>query len=75
MSVTQANCKVYADLGFPDAESMQVKAILASRIAAIVDRDQLTPEQTGHPLAIRVSLFVNHHVVIIDHRDHAVVGM
>jgi predicted XRE-type DNA-binding protein len=42
MELEQGNTNVYADLGFPDAEEMLVKAQLASKIGEIIKRRRLT---------------------------------
>ena len=43
---------VYADLGYPDSESMLVKAQLAAKIAEIVHRRALTQTRTAEILGL-----------------------
>ena len=43
---------VYADLGFPDSESMLIKAQLAAKIAEIVHRRALTQTRTAEILGL-----------------------
>jgi predicted XRE-type DNA-binding protein len=43
---------VYADLGYPDSESMLVKAQLAAKIAEIVQRRALTQTRTAEILGL-----------------------
>ncbi len=40
--IEEGSTNVYADLGFPDADEMLIKAQLASRIAEIIKRRRLT---------------------------------
>lgn len=43
---------VYADLGYPDSESMLIKAKLAAKIAEIVQRRGLTQTRTAEILGL-----------------------
>lgn len=43
---------VYADLGYPDSESMLIKAQLAAKIAEIVQRRALTQTRTAEILGL-----------------------
>ena len=43
---------VYADLGYPDSESMLVKARLAAKIAEIVEHRALTQTRTAEILGL-----------------------
>ena len=43
---------VYADLGYPDSESMLVKAQLAAKIAEIVQRRALTQTRSAEILGL-----------------------
>lgn len=43
---------VYADLGYPDSDSMLVKAQLAAKIAEIVQRRALTQTRTAEILGL-----------------------
>ena len=43
---------VYADLGYPDAEDMLVKAQLVSKIAEIIERRGLTQTQAAKVLGL-----------------------
>jgi len=43
---------VYADLGYPDSESMLVKAQLAAKIAEIIQRRALTQTRTAEILGL-----------------------
>ena len=52
---------VYKDLGFPDAEEMQAKAMLVSRILAIVEKKGWTQLEAAKVLGItqpKISLLV-----------------
>ncbi len=53
MEIEEGSTNVYADLGWPDADEMLVKAQLASRIGEIIKRRKLTQaaaaEITGLP--------------------------
>lgn len=46
---------VYKDLGFPDAEEMQAKAVLASRIVSILEHKRWTQEKSADTLKISQS--------------------
>ncbi len=51
---------MYADLGYPDSESMLIKAQLAAKIAEIVQRRALTQTRTAEILGLtqpKVSAF------------------
>jgi len=50
--VEQGSGNVYADLGYPDSDTMLVKARLAAKIAEIVQRRALTQAQTAEILGL-----------------------
>jgi len=50
--VEQGSGNVYADLGYPDSDTMLVKARLAAKIAEIVRRRALTQTQTAEILGL-----------------------
>ncbi len=50
--VEQGSGNVYADLGYPDSESMLVKAQLVAKIAEIVQRRGLTQARTAEILGL-----------------------
>jgi predicted XRE-type DNA-binding protein len=50
--VEKGSTNVYADLGFPDAEEMLVKAQLAFKIGEIIRRRKLTQAQAAEVLGI-----------------------
>ena len=50
--IEQGSTNVYADLGMADAEEMQVKAQLASKIGDIIRRRKLTQVQAAELLGI-----------------------
>ena len=50
--VEQGSGNVYADLGYPDSESMLVKAQLVAKIAEIVQRRALTQARTAEILGL-----------------------
>jgi len=52
MPVEQGSDNVYADLGYPDSDTMLVKARLAAKIAEIVQRRALTQAQTAEILGL-----------------------
>ena len=52
MPVEQGSENVYADLGYPDSDTMLVKARLAAKIAEIVQRRALTQAQTAEILGL-----------------------
>jgi predicted XRE-type DNA-binding protein len=50
--IEQGSGNVYADLNFPDADDMQVKARLASKIASLIKARQLTQVQAAELLGL-----------------------
>lgn len=50
--IKKSSGNVYADLGHPDAEQMQVKASLATKIGEIIAHRQLTQVQAAKILGI-----------------------
>ncbi|NJM44096.1 MAG: XRE family transcriptional regulator [Brachymonas sp.] len=50
--IEKSSGNIYADLGMPDAEHMQIKAHLASKIGEIVRQKQLTQTQAAEILGI-----------------------
>jgi predicted XRE-type DNA-binding protein len=44
---------VYKDLGFPDAEEMQAKAMLVSRIMSIINKKKWSQEKAASVLGIK----------------------
>ena len=50
--IERGSTNVYADLGYPDAEEMQVKAQLATKIGDIIKRRKLTQMQASELLGI-----------------------
>lgn len=50
--IEHGSTNVYADLGLPDAEEMQVKAQLATKIGDIIRRRKLTQVQAAELLRI-----------------------
>ena len=50
--VEEGSGNVYADLGYPDSDTMLVKARLAAKIAEIVQRRALTQAQTAEILGL-----------------------
>ena len=50
--VEEGSGNVYADLGYPDSDTMLVKARLAAKIAEIVRRRALTQAQTAEILGL-----------------------
>jgi predicted XRE-type DNA-binding protein len=50
--VEEGSGNVYADLGYPDSDTMLVKAQLAAEIAEIVQRRALTQAQTAEILGL-----------------------
>ncbi|HEY4147134.1 helix-turn-helix transcriptional regulator [Pinirhizobacter sp.] len=48
----ESSGNVYADLGFPDAEEMLVKAQLATKIGEIIKRRKLSQQQAADVLGI-----------------------
>lgn len=53
IEIEKGSGNVYADLGRPDADEMQVKARLAAKIAEIIKRRHLTQQQAAEILGIR----------------------
>lgn len=51
-NIRHGSTNVYADLGYPDAEEMQVKAQLATKIGDIIKRRKLTQIQAADLLGI-----------------------
>jgi len=51
-NIEHGSANVYADLGLPDAEEMQVKAQLATKIGDIIKRRKLTQVQAAELLGI-----------------------
>ena len=51
-NIEHGSTNVYADLGLPDAEEMQVKAQLATKIGDIIKRRKLTQVQAAELLGI-----------------------
>src|SRR3990172_520590 len=52
VAVYAGSGNVYADLGYPDAEDMLVKAQLVSKIAEIIERRGLTQTQAAKVLGL-----------------------
>jgi predicted XRE-type DNA-binding protein len=52
ISVTRGSRNVFADLGFPDAEELQVKAALTRQIASRIKEFGLSQTQAGARLGI-----------------------
>jgi predicted XRE-type DNA-binding protein len=52
IAVEQGSGNVYADLGYPDSDSMLVKARLVAKIAEIVKRRGLTQTRTAEILGL-----------------------
>lgn len=52
ISVEEGSGNLYADLGYPDSESMLVKAQLVAKIAEIVQRRALTQTRTAEILGL-----------------------
>ena len=52
VAVNGGSGNVYADLGYPDAEDMLVKAQLVSKIAEIIERRGLTQTQAAKVLGL-----------------------
>src|ERR1019366_1801012 len=50
--VEEGSANVYADLGYPDSESMLVKAQLAAKIAEIIQRRALTQARAAEILGL-----------------------
>jgi predicted XRE-type DNA-binding protein len=50
--VEEGSGNVYADLGYPDSDTILVKARLAAKIAEIVQRRALTQAQTAEILGL-----------------------
>ena len=50
--VEEGSGNVYADLGYPDSDSMLIKAQLAAKIAEIIQRRGLTQTQTAKILGL-----------------------
>ena len=51
-NIEHGSANVYADLGLPDAEEMQVKAQLATKIGDIIKQRKLTQVQAAELLGI-----------------------
>jgi predicted XRE-type DNA-binding protein len=52
IAVEKSSGNVYADLGYPDSESMLVKAQLAAKIAEILQRRALTQARAAEILGL-----------------------
>lgn len=52
IAVEQGSGNIYTDLGYPDSESMLVKAQLVAKIAEIVQRRALTQARTAEILGL-----------------------
>lgn len=52
IQIEEGSDSVYADLGYPDAEEMQVKAGLAREIGQIIKRRHLTQQQASELLGM-----------------------
>jgi predicted XRE-type DNA-binding protein len=52
ITIEQGSTNVYADLGYPDAQEMQRKALLASEIARSIKARRLTQEEAAELLGI-----------------------
>jgi len=52
VTIEVGNSNVYADLGLPDAQDMLIKAKLASKIAEILKRQNLTQQAAAELLAM-----------------------
>lgn len=52
IQIHRSSGNVYKDLGFPDAEEMQAKAILVSRIMEIVKKKKWTQKKAAEILGI-----------------------
>jgi predicted XRE-type DNA-binding protein len=50
--IEKSAANIYADLGLPDAEEMQVKAALAAKIGEIIKHRHLTQTQAAELLGI-----------------------
>jgi predicted XRE-type DNA-binding protein len=50
VKVQRSSGNVFADLGLPNADEMQVKATLAAKIAQVIQRRQLTQMQAAEVL-------------------------
>jgi predicted XRE-type DNA-binding protein len=50
--VTQGTTNVYADLGYPDADEMLIKAQLATKIGEIIKRRRLTQIEAAEIVGI-----------------------
>ena len=50
--IEKSSANVYADLGYPDSESMLVKAQLAAKIAEILQRRALTQARAAEILGL-----------------------
>ena len=50
--IEKSAANIYADLGFPDAEEMQVKAALATKIGEIIKHRHLTQTEAAQLLGI-----------------------
>ncbi len=51
-SIHRSSGNVYKDLGFPDAEEMQAKAILVSKIMGIVKKKKWTQKKAAEVLGL-----------------------
>lgn len=49
----RGSTNVYKDLGFKNAEEMQAKAILASRIISIINQEQWTQKEAADELGLK----------------------
>jgi predicted XRE-type DNA-binding protein len=52
ITIEKSSGNIYADLGLADPQEMLVKAKLASKIAEIIKRQNLTQQQAGELLAM-----------------------
>lgn len=52
IKIYRGSGNVYKDLGFPDAEELQAKAILASRIMLIIQKNKWTQKKSAEVLGI-----------------------
>lgn len=52
IQIEKAATNIYQDLGFPNAEEMQVKAVLAAKIGEIIKYRHLTQMQAAELLGI-----------------------
>jgi predicted XRE-type DNA-binding protein len=50
--IQEGSTNIYQDLGYPDADKMQVKAALAAKIGDIIKKRRFTQTQAGEILGI-----------------------